>query len=90
MTQLAIVDAPTVQIIAKGFFQIGRVGPADSYFDELALVDEKLIVVPSSCDKDFGSNGCLEATSFFGGTYEKLVIEFKFDACFFGVPGEEG
>jgi len=70
----SVVYAPTVEGVRKCLLQIGWIRPADSYLDELPLVDEQLVVVPSSCDKHFSSYGCFEAASLFRGADEALVI----------------
>lgn len=76
MPGLAVVNAPAVGGVGEGLLEVDRVGPADSYFDELAFVDEQFEVVPTTLAEYFSADGGFEAAAFLGGADEEILIKF--------------
>lgn len=87
MPQLAIVDAPALHGVAEGPLQV-NVGPADPYFEELALVDEHLEVVPTPGREDLSTKRGLEPGPVLGCALEIVLVESQLGASFSWVPGE--
>ncbi len=52
MSGLAVVDCPAVDCVAKGALEVGDIGATYSDFNELALIDENLEIVPTACSED--------------------------------------
>jgi len=44
---LAIIDGPPVERVRKGLLQAADIWPANANLDELALIDEQLIIIPA-------------------------------------------
>ena len=90
MSQLPVVDSPARQMVRKSLLQVGGVGPTNSYFDELTLINKELKVVPPPFHKHLGSEGSFEPTALFGSADKAILIKFEFDAGLLRVPGKQG
>ena len=87
MPELPVVNGPPVLSVAEGRFEGGG-GPANSYLQELTLVDEQLEVVPTSSHECLRAHRCLEPRPILGLALEIVLGEGQFGTCSLGVPGE--
>lgn len=90
MPGLPVVDAPPVDRIRKGFFEVEGLGPAYSHLDEGAFVDEQFEVVPSSLRENLSANRGLKAAALLGCANQAILIESQLCTCFQRIPCEKG
>jgi hypothetical protein len=71
---LTVVEAPSMDGVAKGLFQIQGARPAYTNLKELPLIDKDLKIILSAFRKDLGSDSCFESTAILRCTDESLLI----------------
>jgi len=71
---LAVIYGPTMDCVWEGLLQIDNNWPANTYFDELPLVDKKLEVVATTFTENLCAHGGFESVSLGGLGFETFWI----------------